>query len=203
MEKRNQASVGIPTDVKTLVKKASEGSQDAFEELKFRYKPLLEKAVTAHTRYDMTAQDVSDLREEALLIFCNAVCNYDCSAEGVEFGLYAKICIENGLVSFVRAFSRRKRKMTLPLEEAKDTDREQYDPLQEVVDKERLSELVAFIRSHLSEYENRIWWMYTSGMSVSQISDMLGNADPKSVSNAVYRIRKKLRVFMASRRDNE
>ena len=135
-----------------------------------------------------------------LIIFCNAVCNYDYSEDGVEFGLYAKICIENGLVSFIRSYYRRKKKAVLPLEYAeRAADGAVYDPLQALVDKENTSELVRVIRKNLSDYENRVWWLYVSGMSASEISRELKVNDSKSVSNAIYRIRRKLRGFVSDR----
>lgn len=194
----NKTDIQLQTNA--LVLQAREGSQDAFERLKSQYKPLLESQVIKHKLHDMTHQDEEDLRQEALVIFCNAVCNYDCSGEGVEFGLYAKICIENGLVSFVRSYLRRKKKAVLPLEYAGRTQESQIpDPLQALVEKENMSELVRVIRTRLSDYENKVWWMYVSGMSVSDITQTLEIEDPKSVSNAIYRIRKKLRSFVSDR----
>lgn len=186
--------------VAELVKQARDGSQNAFLKLKSQYTPLLESQVLKHKLHDMTEQDEADLREEALVIFCNAVCNYDYSEDGVEFGLYAKICIENGLVSFIRSYYRRKKKAVLPLEYAeRAADGAVYDPLQALVDKENTSELVRVIRKNLSDYENRVWWLYVSGMSASEISRELKVNDSKSVSNAIYRIRRKLRGFVSDR----
>lgn len=200
MENKAQMSENdLRSQIAELVCKAREGSLDAFSELRSRYKPLLESQVVKHILPGMTAQDEEDLREEALIIFCNAVCNYDCSTEGVEFGLYAKICIENGLVSFVRSYLRRKKKAVLPLDSASITGEDEGDLLRALVEKETMDELVRTIQKNLSKYENRIWWLYASGMSVSDISQTLGINDPKSVSNAVYRIRKKLRSFLTNR----
>ena len=182
-----------------LISKAREGSQDALNCLKSRYDPLIESQISKHSLNDMTAQDLVDIREEALIIFYNAVCNYD-PASGVEFGLYAKICIENGLISFVRSCFRRKKRLVLPLDRAAGVG---DDPnfLQSIVDEEKAAELVRTIRKRLSDYENRVWWLYVSGMSVSDISAALGGVDPKSVSNAVYRIRKKLKGVIVERDD--
>lgn len=180
-----------------LILRAREGSQDALNYLKSRYAPLIESQISKHSLDDMTAQDLVDIREESLIIFYNAVCNYDPSS-GVEFGLYAKICIENGLISFVRSYFRRKKRSVLPLERAEGSG-DAPNFLQSIVDEENAAELVRTIRDRLSDYENRVWWMYVSGMSVSDISVSLGGVDPKSVSNAVYRIRKKLKGLIVER----
>ena len=176
-----------------LIASVKEGSQDAFVELKRKYTPLIESQVARHTLSDMSAQDVEDLRQEATAILGSAVCNYDCTAEGVEFGLYAKICIGNGLVSFVRSYLRRKKKTVISSELAESSAATGIDPLQSLVDKENAEELVRTIKKSLSDYENRVWWLYVSGMSASDIAVALGEANSRSVSNAIYRIRKKLR----------
>jgi RNA polymerase sigma factor (sigma-70 family) len=176
-----------------LIKKAQDGSNDAYSELKDIYSPLIEGKVAKFSSYDMTSQDIEDLRQEVLVQFCNAVCNYDLSLDGVEFGLYAKICIENRLVSYIRSFKRRKDKSTLLLE-GEVTEASGYtDPAQDIIDKERFKALVSLIEGSLSDYESRVWWLYVSGISVSEIAKKLGVNDPKSVTNAIYRIRKKLR----------
>ena len=184
----------------SLIESAKSGDQEAFLLLRKKYEPLLQNQVTKHSLADMLAQDVEELKQEALIIFYNAVCNFQCSADGVEFGLYAKICVENGLVSFVRSYLRQAKRTVVPLEKAEEKFEERvYDPLQTLVEKENMSDMVRMIRKLLSEYENRVWWMYVSGMSVSDISKAIGNTDPKSVSNAVYRIRKKLRSAISDR----
>ncbi len=186
-----------------LITHAREGSQDAFVELRRRYKPLIESQIAKHTLADMSAQDVEDLRGEATSIFGNAVCNYDCTAEGVEFGLYAKICMGNGLVSFVRSYLRRKKKTVIPLELAENSAATGSDPLQSLVDKENAQELMRTIKKSLSDYENRVWWLYVSGMSASEIAATIGEADPRSVSNAIYRIRRKLRSKLSDQNNFE
>ena len=204
MNKNSQDSLFENVDTLIeLITHAREGSQDAFVELKRRYTPLLESQIAKHTLADMSAQDVEDLRGEATSIFGNAVCNYDCTAEGVEFGLYAKICIGNGLVSFVRSYLRRKKKTVIPLELAESSAAEGSDPLQSLVDKENAQELMRTIKKSLSDYENRVWWLYVSGMSASEIAATIGEADPRSVSNAIYRIRRKLRSKLSDQNNFE
>ena len=183
-----------------LIDGAQRGVQESFAELKRIYHPLLESLVTRHSLPDMTVQDLEDMRQEALIIFCNSICNYRIDPDGVEFGLYAKICIQNGLASFVRLYIRRRQRTVMPLEFASmDRKNAQTDPLQALVDKENASDLVRTIKKNLSDYENRVWWLYVSGHSVSDIAQKIGANDSKSVSNAIYRIRKKLRTHISNR----
>ena len=193
----NDSVSGEKEELFLLIERAKGGDSDAFDKLRAMYTPLLEGRISKHTAPDMMPQDVDDMRQEAFVIFCNAVCNFDLENGGVEFGLYAKICIENGLSSFVRSYIRRRSRAALPLESAVDMpDENSSDFLQAVIDREHTEELVRSIKGSLSEYENRVWWMYVSGMSVSEIARRIGNVEPKSVSNAIYRIRKKLRTIV-------
>lgn len=204
MNKINQD--GLPESAEPLCEliiSAREGSQESFFELKRKYTPLIENQVVKHTLPDMSVQDVEDLRQEATAIFVNAVCNYDCLSEGVEFGLYAKICIGNGLVSFVRSYLRRKKKTVVSLDFAERSAATGSDPLQALVDKENAGELVRIIKKSLSDYENRVWWLYVSGMSASDVADAIGATDPRSVSNAIYRIRRKLRSKISDQHNHE
>ncbi len=176
-----------------LIRDAKDGSQSAFSDLCEIYRPLIDGCVFRFVSDTMTDQDKEDLSQEALIKFCSAVCSYDDVYENVKFGLYAKICIENGLVSFMRSHNRKNRIRPISLDaDVADDMICDGDVLQSLVDRERASMLVGQIRRLLSDYENRIWWMYASGMSVSEIAVLL-NVDSRSVSNAVYRIRRKLR----------
>lgn len=181
----------------TRIKEAQAGSQNAFEILKNGYRPLIDGSVRRHKLDSMSIQDVADMEQEAVAVFCNAVCSYDCSIDGVEFGLYAKICIDNGLTSFVRSYLKRCRARTVPLND--DRASCASDPISDVIERERAERLMHTIRDNLSEYENRVWWLYASGMSASAIATAIGVSDVKSVSNAIYRIRRKLRERISER----
>ena len=125
-----------------------------------------------------------------------AAISYDLGQTEVTFGLYAKICVDNGLCSFVRAFNRANRGITVPLED-ESTYTVDVDYLQSVIDGEQAAELVRTVKKHLSDYESKIWWRYVSGKSVSSIALEIGAPSSKSVSNAIYRIRKKLRSVIS------
>lgn len=195
IDKMNRPTLGREETVALLLG-ARDGSQDALNALKRLYAPLIEASVSKHAVADMSKQDLVDLREEANVIFCNAVCNYDNTVEGVEFGLYAKICIENGLISYIRSYYRRKKNPVLSLDSVSPSFGDTANLLQSIVDEENAADLVRLIRGQLSDYENRVWWLYVSGMSASTIASTLGDTDAKSVSNAIYRIRKKLKGLL-------
>lgn len=179
-------------DVRDLIARVQGGDQDALEALRGKYLPLIESSAYRFYRDDMSAQDREDIAEEALINFCNAVYSYELSLEGVEFGLYAKICIDNGLVSFMRSFDRRKRILEVSLSEIDgEGDKAHRDMLDILADREQAVILAKRISERLSKYENRVWWLYVSGLTVRDIALRI-SAEPKSVSNAIFRIRRKL-----------
>lgn len=190
----------MDNNLKRLIIDVKSGNQAAFEKLRDRYKPLIESSVQKYSCDIMTAEDREEMYQEALFVLYNAACTYTLENEGVEFGLYAKICIENSMLSFVRAYKRRNRVRALSLDgEATGTlTAENEDVLQSVIDEEQASFLAARISKCLSKYENRVWWAYASGASAKDIAKKLGT-DEKSVSNAVYRIRKKLRNVLSDK----
>ncbi len=174
------------------IEKAAQGSEEALNFLLSKYKPLIDAEVSRHTKEGMNNQDICDLRQEAQIAFCNAVCNYDDSLGGVEFGLYAKICIGNSLVSFIRAYNRRGQ--VVSIDDGTTVLSESCDPIDRLIEQEELMILQRKIQAHLSPYENKVWWMYVSGMSSRKIAEALSvEGGVKSVNNAIYRIRKKLR----------
>ena len=69
------------------------------------------------------------------------------------------------------------------------------DVFASVVEREQTAMLVREINKQLSRLENKVWWMYVSGATVSQIAQKIG-IERKSVSNAIYRIRKKLKIAL-------
>ncbi len=170
------------------------GEQKAFGALLESYEPLL-RAEVARYAAGLGREDTEDLRQVALLALYRAAMGFDLSQREVEFGLYAKVCISNALVSQLRVL--RRHTADLPLTEQLGTDVE--DPAVRVMEEEAASLLLKRIRAVLSPYEHRVWTLYTAGYRSGEIAHQLGK-DPHSVENAVYRIRQKLRQALGGGR---
>lgn len=185
-------------DPNGLLGAARAGDQSAYAALLEQYAPMIEAMVAKYALPEMSEADKEDLRQEASVVFCSAVQTYDTGREGVEFGLYAKICVGHGLASALRVFRRQRRHGVLSLEGENLIEQKpelfgsEASVAEALEDKERVEGLVLIIQKTLSAYESRVWWLYVSGMSTAHIAQMLGK-DEKSVSNAIYRIRAKLR----------
>ena len=177
--------------VKAQILAARNGNQAAFETLLAQYSPLIE-AMTAHyAREDALVEYRDDLRQEACIAFYKAVERFDLAQEDVQFGLFAKTCIRNRLISCLRKL----RFLPGIVDWEDDSDPEADDPMQSVLEEESYRELYHRIESLLSPYESRVWWLYLSGRTAREIAQRFSK-DERSVQNAIYRIRKKLRASL-------
>jgi RNA polymerase sporulation-specific sigma factor len=175
-----------------LIARVKDGDESAFEELLLQYTPLIEASVAKMLGDGLYSSYEDDFRQEAVVVLYNAILSYNIEQHEVEFGLFAKICISNALISQLRIL---KRQNIARLSEtafdglfANDSE----DPSLKVLEQENLNALYFKIKNALSKYEYRIWHMYMSGKTAKEISLIVGK-DERSVSNAIYRIRKKLR----------
>lgn len=186
------------TELSTLILQARKGDQQAFERLLDLYTPLID-SMTVKFRSAVSAQDSEDLRQEALVAFYHAVKTFRLEQDQVQFGLYAKDCIRNRLISHLRTLKKHENTVLLEDEESPFSieTAEETDPTKRLLDEEAYLALYRRIKSTLSEYENRVWWLYLSGRTAKDIADAL-QTEEKSVQNALYRIRKKLRATIIS-----
>ena len=176
-----------------LIGKVRSGNDAAFEELLSKYTPLIEASVARVLGDKLYSLYRDDFRQEATVVFYNSILTYDTERHEVDFGLYAKICISNGLISQLRILQKRKAER---LSETSDDGlfaNDLEDPSLRILEQDSLESLYSVIRGSLSEFEYRIWQLYTSGRTAKQIGIIVGK-DEKSVANAIYRIRKKLRA---------
>lgn len=170
------------------------GDQGAFTALLADYEPLVGAEVSRHAA-GLGAEDVEDLRQTALLALYRATLNFDLSQCEVEFGLYAKICITNALLSQLRVI--RRYRFEVSVGDAFYAEQAGEDPAARLMQEEAAAALYARVRSLLSPYENRVWSLYMAGRPVGEIARLL-QKDTHSIENAVYRIRKKLRKALES-----
>lgn len=179
-----------------LIQSAKNGNQQAFEDLLDLYAPLIDSMTRQFVNTLSMAFDREDLRQEAILCFFHALMHFDEQKSPMSFGAYAKLCIRNGLISYWR--TQKKDGQTVLLEEAmlagsSDAEENLADRL---IEEENYLSLYRLVQGELSDYENRIWWMYLSGRTAKEIAARM-KKDEKSVQNAIYRIRQKLRTVLS------
>ena len=182
-------------DVKDLIQNVRNGDQAAFVTLLERYRPLIDASVHRFSYDEAYALYREDLRQEASVVFYNSILAYDLDQNEVEFGLFAKICIQNALVSQLRTLKKRSAETLEKTPENLFISQTTEDPSVRLLEQERIKSLYAVIRKNLSDFEYKVWQYYISGKSASSIASLL-DSNEKSITNAIYRIRKKLRALL-------
>jgi RNA polymerase sporulation-specific sigma factor len=180
-------------DIEKTLELVRMGDQQAFSALLTAYEPLL-RAEVSRAMEGVDRSEADDFRQIALLALYRAALNFDLSQNEIEFGLYAKICIRNALATQRRLVLNRNLHLTgeeMPFE----GDEGVGDPAQILIEDEAFQALLARIRCLLSAYENRVWNLYMAGLSAKYIARAVGK-DVHSIENAVYRIRRKLRLAL-------
>ncbi len=170
-----------------LIASVRRGDEEAFAVLLDRYAPLLQSLVSA---FDSPSIGFDELMQEArFALYCAAI---DYRDGGVTFGLYAKICIRNRLVSRLRREQKERRVFSLERFRRELPSDDAADALDFLLSDESFRMLCEEIARILSPYENRVFRLYASGLSVAEIASELGVAG-KSVRNALDRSFVKLR----------
>ena len=179
------------TEVQNLILRLRGGDQAAFNDLLTLYEPLVQAEVARHGEA-LGDFDRDDLRQVALLALYRAALSFDLTQEEVVFGLYAKVCVSNALATQLRAIRRRTVEVPVAEEWHGQQGGDEGDPAVRIMAEEDLQLLRARIRTLLSPFENRVWNLFTAGYCVREIGARL-QKEPRSIENAIYRIRQKLR----------
>lgn len=189
-------------EVIRLVEKIKSGDKTAFGILAGKYKPLLNRMGDKY--YGLIAaqdrgSDEEDFRQEATIALYNAAVSYrngvtdniKKNADGeVTFGLYAKICIRNRLISVLRKMSGKYSDAAADM--ADDISEIELGPEDKYIEEEKYVELLGRIKKGLTEYEKSVFGLYAQGYAYSAIAAILKRSE-KSVGNAIYRIKTKLK----------
>ncbi len=182
-------------DIRALILSVRDGDQKAFNRLLEQYKPLIDSSVNRFSSDESFGLYREDLLQEASVVFYNSILAYDLEQNEVEFGLFAKVCIHNALVSQLRVLKKRAAETVTTTAEDPLFVQDSDDPTTKVLEQERLKSVYAVIRKNLSDYEYTVWQLYIAGRSSAGIASLL-KTDKRSIDNAIYRIRKKLRALL-------
>ena len=196
-------------DDEQLIVQIHDGAEgDMVEYLMNKYKDLVRKK--AASMYILGA-DRDDLIQEGMIGLFKAVRDYDCGRDA-SFSTFAELCISRQMYSAIKTLARKKhaplnsyisiyatredpeRGIDPPLEDILEAD-PNYVPEKYVIDQEDLQSLEDVIDSQLSDLERQVLDLYITGMSVKEISAVLGR-DEKSTDNAMQRIRNKLKKYL-------
>lgn len=186
-----------------LIKLYRDGNEDAIDIIFERYKYLVRKKAKAMY---IAGGDNDDLIQEGMIGLYKAVRDYNEDRQA-SFATFAGMCINRHMMSAVTASNRKK---NIPLnsyvsfDAPADGDEQSGTKLVEVLkpDNEQNPEYMFIDREHtrlledkiisaLSVYEKKVLDMYLEGKEYIEIAKEL-NKQPKSVDNAIQRIRIKV-----------
>jgi RNA polymerase sporulation-specific sigma factor len=184
----------ITNELNELIGSAAHNEKDSFRLLCEHYEPLISSAVRRFCPEN--ASDMAeDLRQEAALALFRAACTYEAS-RSVSFGAYAKVCIENSLCSQLRM--RRADTDTLDEFEESMLAGTDPDPSEVCIGREAADSILKIIDDSLSSFEKKVFSLYILQLPTLEIATALGTSE-KSVENAVYRIRIKLKKLLVDK----
>ena len=189
-----------------LVKMAQEGSETAEEILIEKYKGLVKnKAKT----YYITGADSEDVVQEGMIGLFKAIRSFDADKQAA-FKTFADTCVNSQILSAIKKANRKRHR---PLNESvslnKEADDEKHDIsvgdiMQASMDNDPealllLQEVVDYLKTYdsglFSKFEREVWVEKLKGRNYMEIAEQLGRS-PKSVDNALQRIKKKIVAYL-------
>lgn len=154
--------------------------------------------------------DSEDLDQEGMIGLFKAVRDYD-SGRDASFYTFAELCLSRQMYTAVQASKRQKH---IPLnsyvslsgdgteEEHGEhsllealADRNELNPEEMFLDKERVAYLESVIEQELSSFEKQVLDLYMTGMSYTQVAKVLGR-DEKSTDNALRCLKGKIKKML-------
>jgi len=186
---------------------AKEGNDRATEYIINKYMNFVRMKFKA---YFLAGADREDVLQEGMIGLYKAIRDFD-KDKKVMFKTFAELCITRHIITAVKYATRKKH---IPLNgyvslDKPETDytyfestnfwREQkdLDPEQIMIEKENVRGMEGQIDKLLSPFEAQVLMYHLNGYSYSKTAELL-NKEPKSVDNALQRIKKKLEKFLSN-----
>ena len=188
-----------------LLSRFGKNKTDIMEYLLGKYKPLVRKKANA---LYLIGGDTDDLIQEGMIGLFKAIRDYQPEKENFFYG-FANLCVERQLYNAVKGANRLKNSplntyvsLDVPVGgtgtgETGQTLGETLEkdgisnPEDIMIDRERVGKIEAYIQNQLSRFEQKVVNLYIEGLSYQQIAGQLERT-PKSIDNALQRIKKKL-----------
>ncbi len=192
----------LDSEEEILVENAKNGDTRCMEILINRYKKFIQLKAKS---YFLIGADKEDIYQEGLIGLYKAVRDYN-SEKLSTFKGFAELCITRQIITAIKAATRQKH---IPLNTYVSLNKPVYDgesdktlldvmeslkisdPEELFVDREQISEIEQHVLENLSKYEKIVLHYYIMGRSYQQIAYLL-NRQPKSIDNAIQRIKRKL-----------
>lgn len=205
-EKNSRQALEEMTD-EALITLYRQGENNAIELLVQRYKKLVRNRIKVNF---FIGADKEDLIQEGMIGLFKAICDYNPEKEA-SFKSFATLCVTRQISTAFRTVSRQKHiplnqsiSLSIPIAN-KSADEEDegitlidviknnvsQTPEDEVISKENVEDINEYILKVLSKLERQVLSLYMEGKNYKEIALVLDKA-PKSIDNALQRIKKKL-----------
>ena len=191
-----------------LIRKLREGETAIMDYIISKYKHVVIRAAKA--MYLLGGEN-DDLIQEGMIGLFKAVRDFDVNQE-TSFYSFAELCISRQMYTAIKLSQRQKH---MPLNSyislydiKKTASEDKQSPLIEqlemetnnnpeelFIDKERMLMLVHELNERLSDMERRVLHLHLQGEDYRSIAELLDKS-PKSIDNALQRIRQKMRTIL-------
>ncbi len=171
-----------------LLKNVKQGNNESFEKLLEIYFPLIESMAVKYSAGTQGA-DADLLKQDARLALYRAAVSFVTEKDKISFGLYAKICMRNAIISELRKISGANRRM----KKAAERSAAQGVAFGFDAEREQIYAAVEKNEAGLSLLERTVFEMLLDGKKVREIAAEL-EENSKSISNAAFRARTKIKA---------
>ena len=190
-----------------LIERYRDGINEAIEVLVQRYKRFVRTKIKANY---FIGVDKDDLIQEGMIGLFKAICDYDAHKD-TSFKSFATLCVTRQVSTAFKAVSRQKHiplntsiSLSIPINHKGNEEDDEgitlldtiknntsMTPEDEMISKENLEVLNNQIIKALSKLEWQVLNLYISGKNYQEIAKEIDKS-PKSIDNALQRIKKKL-----------
>lgn len=183
-----------------LIARLRAGEEEISDYLMEKYKGFVRKK--ARAMY-LIGGETDDLIQEGMIGLFKAIQSYHPDREA-SFRTFAGMCIDRQLYSAIQNSNRQKHmplNSYISLSEEKESEELEAswweNPENIIIDQESTEILEQEIHKVLSPMENKVLEYYLKGYGYIQIAELMGKT-PKSIDNALQRMRGKIRNFSLS-----
>ena len=187
-----------------IISLARNGNDGAMDFILHKYRYLAKAKSRA---YFLVGAEHEDLIQEGMIGLYKAVQDYNPTKTPLFFS-FAELCITRQILTAVKAATRQKHQplnsyisLNKPIkgEEERTLADILYlysnrNPEELIISKEATIDLMSHINDNLSKMENEVLTLYLKGEDYMHISELLGKT-PKSIDNALQRIKKKISII--------
>ena len=176
-----------------LIQRLRQGENTIMDYILEKYKPLVRKC--ANAMY-LIGGETEDLIQEGMIGLFKAIRDYRDDRDN-SFSSFAYICVNRQLYTAIEASNRKKNQplnsyVSLSEQSTKNCLGVTSSPEQLVIEQEVWENLWKELDECLSEMEKQVLSYYLKGSSYLQSAEKMEKS-PKSIDNALWRIRQKIR----------